>query len=644
VRRLRPLHRPDRVLGRGLGRWLCGVSTGRVEPTVPLFLGVHGLASGWFSSSSPLVLSLFALVVVSGVAGLLGWRSRAAATARALTVLGVALAVQLIEPDLVSSMLQWYYCVAALYALLLAGPASVLMGPAAATCYLVQWAAGVGPAPAEVAVLRAGVLVAFGWTMHVAGRAYRTERDTARLGRDAAEAAAWELARVANHDALTGLPNRRGFLARLTAELTAAGSAEPDTGRTDCGSARLQLIVVHVDRFAFVNDTFGQKAGDLLLCDIAERLRDAPGTVTGARLSGAEFAFLTHADRPAGEGAPGQSPMSLVDAVLNLLRAPYQVNGQDHQVVLSAGVARPAEADGGADNLLRAASLALQHARRDDNHHVAVYRHAMAAATAQRVTLEQQLRRAIRVGDIRVAYQPIVDLRTGTLHGVEALARWTGPNGPVPPDVFIPLAEELGLIPDLGMWVLDLALDAMSRWRDQGLAVPLVAVNASPLQLHGPDFTATVRTKLVDRQLRPDQLALEITEGAVILAPPAVLATLTSMRDLGVRISLDDFGTGHSSLARLRDLPVTELKIDRSFVAELTRDSTLTRLVLSLAESLGLHTVAEGVETAEQLELLRQLGADAAQGYHLARPMPDHQLAACRYALPPREGAAASGR
>jgi diguanylate cyclase (GGDEF)-like protein len=597
-----------------LRRWLAGVSVERVEPSVPVFLGVHGFAAGLFGAASPLVLGLYAAVVLAGVAGAMGWRSPAAATVRACGVLGVALTAQLLEPDLVSAMLQWYYCVAAVYALLLAGPAAALIGPAAAGCYLLQWARGVGPAPAESAWLRAGVLVALGWTMYVAGRAYRTERDTARRGRAEAEAAGRELERVANHDVLTGLPNRRGFLARLDAEL----SGGPASG--------VALTLLEVDRFAFVNDTFGHDAGDRLLRDVANRLVDSPGATAVGRLAGAEFALLGPSAGVAGLARPQ-------DDVLAALRAPYQIHGQEHHLVLAAGVALPADISGSAEDLLRAAHLALQHAKQDSRDRVVVYEAEMAQAAAGRVALEQRLRRAVRDGDVWVAYQPILDLRTDELHGVEALARWTAPDRtPVPPDVFIPLAEELGLIPELGHAVLAAAMAAMVRWRDAGAPVPSLAVNASPLQLQIPDFTSTVAGMLAAHHLQPDQLTLEITEGAVILAPPTALATLESLRDLGVRISLDDFGTGYSSLARLRDLPVTEVKIDRSFVAELTRDPTTTRLVLALGESLGLHTVAEGVETSEQLRQLRRMGADAAQGYHLARPMNDHEITARPFA------------
>ncbi|MEO7981087.1 MAG: EAL domain-containing protein [Sporichthyaceae bacterium] len=252
----------------------------------------------------------------------------------------------------------------------------------------------------------------------------------------------------------------------------------------------------------------------------------------------------------------------------------------------------------------------------------------MSKSTQRTLSLEQDLRAAVRAGDITPHFQPIVGVASGEIVGVEALARWFRPDGPVPPDVFISLAESLGLIGELGRRILADALDALAGWRRAGLPMTFVAVNVSPLQLRDPDFVVTVSELLASRGLAPAALVVEITEGAVMEASPAVATALAELRSLGVGLSMDDFGTGYSSLARLGQLPVTEIKVDRSFIAELPGDDTMTRIVLELAVRFGLHTVAEGVEDAAQLEALHRLGCDTAQGYHLYRPLPPEDVPA----------------
>ena len=599
--------------------WLSRVSSDRLEPVFPLFLGAHGLLTGFVLSLPTTVLLLFGGVAALGVAGLAGWRGRGAALSRGLTVLSIGLVVQLLEPDTVSSMLQWYYCVAAVYSLLLAGRISALMGPAAAACYLVQVSLGVGPVSAGVALLRAAVLIALGLTMYVAGRSYRSERDRAESRRVASELTGRELEHASTHDGLTGLPNRILFLREVSAQVV----AHPPDG--------LAVIVLNVDRFTAVNDTFGHDVADKLLIDMAARLSLVAEDRVIARLGGDEFAVLH--DSTAGTVGSGAVGVEAAAAhIRGTLEAPFVVHGHEHRLTLSIGIARHTTEGSGPD-LMRAASLALHDAKSAGHGRVAVYEPAMAERAVQRSTLEQQLRGAVRDDRIDLAYQPIIDLATGRLRGVEALARWTPDGrGPIAPDVFIRLAEDIGLIGDLGRQVLARALGALATWQRDGVEVGSIAVNASPLQIHDPQFADTVRELLLTHRLDPSCLTLEITEGAVIQAGPVVVSTLERLRAIGVGISMDDFGTGYSSLARLRHLPVTELKIDRSFVAELDQDATLTRLVLSLANSLSLHTVAEGVETAEQLGTLRSMGAEAAQGYHIAGPMPEAELAAWPHA------------
>jgi diguanylate cyclase (GGDEF)-like protein len=586
----------------------------RLEPAVPLFLGLHGLATMLLDPGSAPITVGFAGICVLGLAGLAGWCSTRAVVLRATACLALALAAQLREPELVPAMLQWYYCVGAIYSLLMTGRRAALVGPLTAACYFAQVLFGSAPVPLAVAALRSGVLAALGLVMYLAGRSYRQARSDAERGQARAETAGRQLAHAAAHDALTDLPNRSSFLAGIDRALA--------DGRTSCTA-----LVLDIDRFKSVNDALGHESGDRMLVEVAERLTQwasaarAPGVLCLSRLGGDAFGVLL--DAPAGDSA------AAAERLLQAFVAPFSVDGRQLSITVSIGAATTGPGGSTATEVLRAADVALFEAKADGRNRVSEFDTSMSQGTQRTLSLEQDLRAAVRAGEIRLHFQPIVAVASGEISGVEALARWTRPGeGPVPPDVFIAVAESLGLIGDLGQHVLATALDALTGWRGNGLPLTYVAVNVSPLQLRDPAFAETVAALLAARGLPPSSLVLEVTEGAVMEASPVVAAVLGSLRTMGVSLSMDDFGTGYSSLARLGQLPVSEIKVDRSFIAELPEDDTMTRIVLELATRFGLHTVAEGVESADQLASLRRLGCDFAQGYHLHRPLPPEEVPA----------------
>ena len=589
------------------------ISLERLEPAVPLFLGLHGLATTLLAPTGSAAITVgFAAITLLGIVGLAGWCSRRAVLLRAATCLALALAAQLREPDLVPAMLQWYYCVAAVYSLMMTGWWAALIGPLTGACYFAQVLLGSAPVPLTVAALRSGVLAALGVVMYLAGRAHRRARVDAEHGRARAEAVGRQLAHTAAHDALTDLPNRDSFLGTAEDAIT--------LNRTSTFAA----MVVDVDRFKSVNDALGHNSGDQVLVAVARRLGESAITsptsrkheaLCVARLGGDAFGVLLDASE--------SDPVAAAQRLLQAFETPFTVDGRQLSITVSIGIASTGPGCTTSTELLRAADVALYEAKADGRNRFAVFDMSMSQGTHRALSLEQDLRSAIRAGDIRLHFQPITRLASGEIAGVEALARWSRHgDGPVPPDVFIAVAENLGLIGELGRLVLADALDALAGWRHEGLPLHYVAVNVSPLQLRDPGFAEMVADLLASRALPPTSLVLEVTEGAVMQASPAVAAALDCLRNLGVSLSMDDFGTGYSSLTRLRHLPVSEIKIDRSFIAELPEDETLTRVVLELANRFGLHTVAEGVETAEQLTALRRLGCDSAQGYHLGRPLP----------------------
>jgi diguanylate cyclase (GGDEF)-like protein len=382
-------------------------------------------------------------------------------------------------------------------------------------------------------------------------------------------------------------------------------------------------MFVDLDRFKTVNDSLGHGVGDALLVDVAHRITSTlRPSDTVARLGGDEFAVLCE-----GLSHPSEA-VELARRVVDAFAEPVDLRGRTHVVTVSVGVAvcGPALQDPGA--LLRAADVAMYEAKSAGRNRSALYDETMARRVEELLSLEQDLRAAVEAEAIGVAYQPIVSLATGRVVAAEALARWRLPDGTaVPPSTFIPLAEELGLIDMLGRQVLGRALAAFARWRatcDPDL--PGIAVNVAAQQLAAPDIAGTV-ADLAERHGVPlSCLVLEVTENALMSDVAGAERGLLALRGLGVQFAVDDFGTGYSSLAYLRHFPVTTLKIDREFVADLERDATIVRSVLSLAAALGLEVVAEGVESPRQRDILRGLGCDNAQGFLVAPPLTEDEF------------------
>ncbi|MEU0084300.1 bifunctional diguanylate cyclase/phosphodiesterase [Streptomyces sp. NPDC006274] len=415
-------------------------------------------------------------------------------------------------------------------------------------------------------------------------------------------------------DPLTGLPNRQWLLERTWSALEDAENS----------GARAALVLIDLDRFRSVNDTLGHLAGDRLLLQIAERLRQAlPRGAEAARLGGDEFAVLL----PTADSTT--SAQRIARHLVSELSSPLDLDGLTLVLEASAGLAVFPDHALDAEGLLRRADVAMYQAKRDRTG-VEVYESKRDSNTPDRLGLLGDLRRALDAGDVELHYQPKVRF-DGHVAGLEALVRWVHPErGRVPPDEFIAIAESSGLMPHLTEYVLETALGQVAKWRAQGLEVP-VAVNVSPRDVHAPGFAGAVAARLARHGVPPGALQLEITEHVLLEDPQRAADTLAGLADHGVKMSLDDFGTGYSSLVHLRRLPVSELKIDRSFVARLAfdnEDAEIVRCTVDLAHSLGLLVVAEGVEDDETWERLRDLRCDAVQGWLVAAAMPPQETTA----------------
>jgi diguanylate cyclase (GGDEF)-like protein len=422
-----------------------------------------------------------------------------------------------------------------------------------------------------------------------------------------------ESAYLAMHDTLTGLPNRALFTDRAAQALAA--------GRRD-GTA-LAVMLLDLDRFKEVNDTLGHGHGDELLRQMAVRLRGALREAdTVARLSGDEFAVLL-------PGADAAVAGELAERVLGALHRSFVLYDVTVDMETSIGVALAPVHGETVEAIMRSADVAM-YAAKDAKTGIVVYEPSQLVHQPSRLLLLGDLRRAIDEPDQLVLhYQPKVSLDVNQVCGVEALVRWQHPvRGMVSPAEFIPVAETTGLINQLTDRVLRLAVTQARSWLDAGLLVP-VAVNLSPRCLLDTSLLERVRRLLTEHELPPGMLRMEVTETAVMANPALALSTLTGLHQLGVKLSIDDYGTGYSSMAYLRRLPVDELKVDRSFVINMTEndnDAILVRSAIDLGHNLGLSVVAEGVEGAEHVAALSELSCDVAQGYHYARPMPAADL------------------
>jgi diguanylate cyclase len=420
------------------------------------------------------------------------------------------------------------------------------------------------------------------------------------------------LVRQALHDPLTGLPNRELLADRVGQAIRTA----------DRDLRPAALLLLDLDRFKDVNDTLGHHHGDQLLIQVSQRLgRALRGADTVARLGGDEFAVLL-------PGATADGAGAVADKLRTALQQPLSIGGVALDLDASIGVAVYPEHGSDAAELLQHADVAMYVAKQA---HVGflVYDPAVDKHSPKRLALLGGLRRALDRGELVLHYQPKADVRSGRILGVEALVRWQHPeHGLLGPGEFIPLAERTGLIHPLTRWVLDAALDQATRWRDAGLRLS-VAVNVSTRSLLDPTFPDQVAGQLTARRVPPGLLVLEITESAVMAEPDHALDVLGRLHTLGVGLAVDDFGTGYSSMAYLKELPIDELKIDRSFVSQMATspsDAVIVRSTIDLGHNLGLRVVAEGVETQHAWDELAALGCDTAQGYLLGRPVPAAEL------------------
>jgi diguanylate cyclase (GGDEF)-like protein/PAS domain S-box-containing protein len=420
------------------------------------------------------------------------------------------------------------------------------------------------------------------------------------------------IAHMAHHDALTSLPNRVLFHERLDEALL----------RVRRDRDKFAVLYLDLDQFKSVNDTLGHAAGDKLLMAVAERLRTClRGSDMVARFGGDEFAVLQM-----GLAGPPEAGI-LAERIVTLLSEPYDIEGQQAVIGTSVGIAL-APADGEtSDQLLRNADMALYQAKEDGRCTFCFFQPGMGASLRAHHTLELDLRKALGASEFEVYYQPLVTLETGVICGFEALLRWHHPlRGMVPPAEFIPLAEEIGLIVPIGEWVLRQACAEAAGWPDD----LKVAVNLSPVQFKKGNLPQMVFATLASTGLPAARLELEITESIFLAESKANLATLRRLRALGVSISMDDFGTGYSGLSYLRAFPCDKIKIDRSFISELSESAdcmAIIKAITNLGSNLGIPTLAEGVETETQLAWLREAGCTEMQGYLFSRPVPASEIA-----------------
>ena len=695
-----------------------------LEPVTCLALAVHAVAvqivaaDGWASA----INAAAAILVVQGVAGLLGWRGPWSVTVRVSTILTIGYLLMALRGVGSGYFLLWYFVIVAVYPLVLPRQVSRLVAVVVPVAYLMLLPLDAADGPAPVALVRAislGLIAVFVHTAAMAYRATVADRDSVlalldtfvdanpvglgfwdldlryrrlnaamaglagipvaqHLGRPVVDVstltptlalnvhrvllsgnavhdvelttgarvftssffpvrlgdtllgvgavvidvtdqrqAVRALAHSATHDALTGLPNRVLFSDRVGVALAQA----------ERSGGVVAVLFCDIDRFKLINDSLGHAAGDDLLRVAAERLTGMVRTGdTVARLGGDEFAVLcTNVADVVEAKAAGERARAV-------LREPIRVGERFVSSTMSVGVTvcTPGERD--VAGLLRDADVAMYQAKDAGRDQVAVLDAALRSSVSERFEFHDDLRRAVERGEITVAYQPVLDLGVlrsdrgsspGAAVGVEALARWNRPgHGDVSPAVFIPTAEDLGLIHSLGEQVMRAACAMARRWREETRRPLTVAVNLSARQLAEACCVDNVAAVLEDIGLPASALQLEITESVLMVDIEHSLRQLGALRALGVRVAVDDFGTGYSSLAYLRDLPVDILKIDQSFTRRLPGDEAMFSFIVELARAIGATTVVEGVETREQLDVVTRVGCAQAQGFYLSRPLP----------------------
>jgi len=417
---------------------------------------------------------------------------------------------------------------------------------------------------------------------------------------------------LSQHDPLTSLPNRQLFETRLEHAIQSAGNP-------------FSILSIDLDDFKSVNDVYGHPTGDDILLEIAKRLQSfVPEEDTVARIGGDEFVILIETPMDANEIA------KFADKLRHVVAEPVNVRDRHLHIPSSIGISIHPEDGTDVTTLLQHADTALHQAKSQGKNRYAFYAEELTSAAAVNLQLENDLRDAVLRQEFFLVYQPQYILKTRRSIGVEALIRWNHPlHGVVPPDKFIPLAERTGLINSIGEWILTTACQDMKEWLEKGLDIGRISVNLSGKQIQGSDIVKTVRNLISETGLKPEALELEITESSILEQSSQSIEILDQLRSLGISLAMDDFGTGYSSLSYLKRLPVDRLKIDKSFIRDITSDSealSIARSVIALGKSLNLATLAEGVETAEQENLLVEEGCDEAQGFLFAKPLSADEL------------------
>ncbi|MBU3697097.1 MAG: GGDEF domain-containing protein [Rhodocyclaceae bacterium] len=431
---------------------------------------------------------------------------------------------------------------------------------------------------------------------------------------------------LAQHDVLTGLPNRL-----LLAETLGAAITNADRRR-----ARLAIVFIDLDRFKNINDTLGHRAGDQLLQSVAQRLQGAlPAGCTLFRQGGDEFIILM---APVGDLSQA---VAAANQLRELITTPFTGAGQTFFTSASIGISLYPDDAADGETLLRNADTAMYEAKSAGGNAIRTHTEQMNERLQARVRLESDLREAVVKNEFSLHFQPQIDLASGRLCGAEALLRWQHDGRMIPPDEFIPVAEDTGLIIPIGDWVAEHAIARIVEWRQRFGEMPPIAINLSPRQFWRPGLARGLLDKMRAAGLPMSALEVEVTESVLLHADTGALNELDSLREAGVRVALDDFGTGYSSLFYLRRLPISVLKIDRSFINDLgnserSGSDALVQAIIAMAHSLSLKVVAEGIETTGQHEHLGRLGCDVGQGYLFSRPLPAEQF--CEQFLVDRSG------
>lgn len=424
-----------------------------------------------------------------------------------------------------------------------------------------------------------------------------------------AKAAENSILRLSHFDALTGLPNRVLFEDRTAHGISMVQRA----------GEQLTMMLIGIDHFRNINDTLGRARGDLLLVEMTKRLcacvRDQD---TVGRLGGKEFVLLLPA-------TPSSGAAHLASELLWKLAEPYDLGDQETSVTVSIGIASYPDNGSDCDSLLKSVAIAMHRAQAEGRDTFQFYNDDMYQRVLEHDSITKALRQAVKLDQLHLVYQPLVDLQTGQISGLEALLRWQHPvRGAISPVEFIPIAEKSGLIKGIGEWVLRRACQDIRHWLDQGIDVPHVAVNVSPIQFQDPDLIGQVKNALAQWQISPAYLHIEVTESALMDNVGRSEAMLKELKGLGLKLSLDDFGTGYSSLSYLKRFPFDKVKIDRSFVTDIAAnpsDQVIARVIISMAHGLGLKVIAEGVETEAQCDILRASVCDEIQGYLYSKPL-----------------------